>query len=171
LFIVLDTLYESDPERPFLLGIVVAHEVAHQWWYAVIGNNVLLDPWQDESLAVFSSILYQQNHQQGDVAGTLRFYEQTVAALESGYRETGINQSLEAFEARPQLYGTVVYTKGGLFFVELRAELGDEVFFQALQDYYRVNRYRLAPPGRLLQAFEKSCGCELDELYARWGVE
>lgn len=33
----------------------VVHELAHQWWYGVIGNNEYADPWLDESFAVYAS--------------------------------------------------------------------------------------------------------------------
>lgn len=32
-----------------------SHEVAHQWFYAVVGNNGYQEPWLDEN---FASLLY-----------------------------------------------------------------------------------------------------------------
>jgi aminopeptidase N len=152
------------------LGIVVSHEVAHQWWYAVVGNDVLSDPWLDESLATFSSLLYQQVHQPRFYPGTLRFYENRVSELEAEANNTEIDQPLSAFQNRPGEYSPVVYTKGALFFVELREMLGEEAFFEGLQSYYAQNRYEIALPAELLSAFEDSCGCQLDEFYSDWGL-
>ena len=35
----------------------VAHEIAHQWWYGLVGNNQYAEPWLDESLATWSEEL------------------------------------------------------------------------------------------------------------------
>ncbi|HEX6305007.1 MAG TPA: M1 family metallopeptidase [Anaerolineales bacterium] len=169
-FLIGDSQYEANAESPFLLGIVVSHEAAHQWWYGVVGNDVLDDPWQDEALATFSSLLYQQEHQPGVYPGTLRFYRERVSELDAAPNDAAVDQSLEAFRKRPELYSPIVYTKGALFFVELRDRLGDEAFFGALQAYYASNQYKIAAPGELLSAFESACSCELDEFYAEWGI-
>ena len=42
----------SNPERR-----VLAHELAHQWWYAVVGNDQYAEPWLDESFATWASML------------------------------------------------------------------------------------------------------------------
>jgi hypothetical protein len=35
----------------------VAHEIAHQWWYGLVGNDQYASPWLDESLATWSEEL------------------------------------------------------------------------------------------------------------------
>jgi hypothetical protein len=35
----------------------VAHEIAHQWWYGLVGNDQYAEPWLDESLATWSEEL------------------------------------------------------------------------------------------------------------------
>lgn len=35
------------------LPALVAHELSHQWFYALVGNNQATDPWLDESLATW----------------------------------------------------------------------------------------------------------------------
>jgi aminopeptidase N len=169
-FLIDDAQYAANEESPFLLGIVVSHEAGHQWWYGVVGNDVLDDPWQDEALATFSSLLYQQEQQPGVYPGTLRFYRERIAELDAASDDAAVDQPLEAFRRRPELYSPVVYTKGALFFVELRERLGEEAFFSALQAYYGDNKYKIAAPRELLSTFESACSCELDEFYAEWGV-
>lgn len=36
----------------------VAHEAAHQWWYALVGSDPINHPWQDEALSEFSVLSY-----------------------------------------------------------------------------------------------------------------
>ena len=171
LILLRQALYQSGSESSPNLEYVVAHEVAHQWWYGVVGSDVLEHPWQDEALATFSSLLYQEVHQPGVYAGTLQFYRGRVAELESGKGDADIAQPAEAFLDHPGAYSPVVYIKGSLFFEALREQLGDETFFQALQTYYAQNKYGIPSPETLLDSFEQTCACALDGLYQEWGVK
>ncbi len=169
-FLVGDTLYQADAQPPFLLGIVVSHEVAHQWWYGVVGNDVLAQPWQDEALTTYSSLLYQEVHQPRFYDDTVQFYEDRVAATESQYGERAVAQPVEDFRSQRALYGPVVYLKGALFFRHIQNQIGQQKFFEALRAYYQTNRYQLVQPEALLSAFEASCNCDLNTVYQEWGV-
>ena len=30
------------------------HEIAHQWWFGLVGNDQALEPWLDEAMSVYS---------------------------------------------------------------------------------------------------------------------
>jgi len=49
-------LYKSVAQEA--LEEVVVHEVAHQWWYGVVGNNEYKEAWLDEGLTQYSVALY-----------------------------------------------------------------------------------------------------------------
>ena len=168
LFLMGKQVYQPDSRQPFLLGLVVAHEAAHQWWYGVVGNDVLEDPWQDEALATFSSLLYQQVYQPANYQGTIDYYQSRITNLPPGAE---VDAPVASFQDRPSLYSPVVYLKGALFFVAVRSRIGDQAFYDALHAYYSDYRYELASPADLLGEFERSCGCSLDDLYRKWGVE
>ncbi len=136
-----------------------------------MGNDVLTHPWQDEALATYSSLVYQEAYQPGYYQGTLNFYAERVENFEANHEDTAIDQGVAAFIDEPAAYSPVVYTKGALFFVELQDLIGDEAFFNALHAYYRDNKYRLVSPQALLDSFESACGCDLDDFYSEWGVD
>ena len=171
LFLLESQLYQPDDEQPFLLGLVAAHEVAHQWWYSVVGSDVVAHPWQDEALATFSSLVYQEEYQPGVLAGTIRHYQGRQQAAEDSKGDTGIGQPVQAFLDRIEIYSPVIYSKGALFFVDLRQEIGEEAFFKALKSYYAKYTGRIASPEELLGEFENACQCDLDQVYAFWGVD
>jgi hypothetical protein len=113
----------------------VAHEVAHQWWYNVVGNDVFRAPWMDEALATYSSILYWEQ------VGGSTAKEQALAYYQNRYNQNTQNgwdapvtSPMAYFQEsnRIQSYSPVVYSKGGLFFDELRRTIGDEAFFKVL---------------------------------------
>ncbi len=42
------------------MEILVAHEVAHQWWYQIVHNDPVNMPWLDEALAEYSVKIYSE---------------------------------------------------------------------------------------------------------------
>ncbi|MCB0162786.1 MAG: M1 family metallopeptidase, partial [Anaerolineae bacterium] len=44
------------------------HEVAHQWWYSLVGNDQIDDPWLDESLTNYSTVFYWEAYRGSDAA-------------------------------------------------------------------------------------------------------
>jgi aminopeptidase N len=41
------------PHGPAAIRSVVAHEVAHQWFYGLLGDDQLAEPWLDEGFATY----------------------------------------------------------------------------------------------------------------------
>ena len=41
-------------EGPDRFGLITAHEIAHQWFYSLVGNNQARDPWLDEGFASYA---------------------------------------------------------------------------------------------------------------------
>ncbi len=169
IFLVADDLYEN-PDQPNF-QIATAHETAHQWWYNLVGNDVFEDPWLDEGLTTYSSSLYYEDQKSPEwLTGLVGYWEDRVAGLKEDGQDDRVTESLAHFENLndPSVYGGVVYSKGGLFFYALRQEIGDQAFFQALQNYFQKYQYRIARPADLLAEFEAAAGRELDEFYQEW---
>jgi hypothetical protein len=166
---VASNLYDN-PDQP-TFTVATAHEVAHQWWYNVVGNDVFADPWLDEALTTYSSSLYYEFTGNGfALRSMLDNWEKRVSEAASSGLDESINRPLNYFE-RPgheRGYGVTVYTKGALFFAALRKEIGDQAFFAALQDYYQRYQYQVARPQDLLDAFERSANRQLDDFYQSW---
>ena len=165
-----DSLYE-DAETPNFI-VTVAHEVAHQWWYNVIGNNVFDDPWMDEALTTYSSSLYYEFGHGGSqaVSGLVSYWDSRYSQVRQEGKDDGVAQSLAHFESlnNPGVYSGIVYSKGGLFFKNLRQEIGDQAFFTALRNYYQQYQFQIATPDDLLNTFEDAAGRQLDDFYRQW---
>lgn len=134
-----DSLFAAD------MAVVVAHEVAHQWWYGVVGNNQVDEPWLDESFATYASILYAQETQDPLVAEAV-FWSQAVLPyqLVQMLGDDGpVQSSLLDYEGDLITYQALVYSKGALFLARLREQLGDEMFFALLSRHYQMHKYGL----------------------------
>ena len=157
---------------PHFLEFIVVHEVAHQWFYGVIGNNQYLHAYLDESLANYLSVVYFAANYDAETAN-----EQANYQLRSGYFDylfqTGddiVDQPTDAFRSAG-VYGVIVYGKGALAFMELRAEIGTKAFFAGLQDYYATYAFDIATPDDMRGAFEEASGTSLEAFWTHWFEE
>ena len=121
------------------LTLIAAHETAHQWWYAEIGNDQAVNPWLDESLATYCELLFYENIDPSAVDWwwiyRVKFYEPVGK----------INLAVEDYHGYTP-YRNAVYLRGTLFFQELRNRMGDDNFFSFLQDLYSRNRDDILTP-------------------------
>ena len=137
-----DALYRSGDG---MLEFVIAHETAHQWWYAGVGSDQIRAPWQDEALAEYSTLLYYEAVYGAESFDSL--YQSMVrpATENASLRGVGVGQSLDKFESAAT-YDALVYRKGAAMLHDLRASLGNDAFLAALQRYYRDNLFAVAQP-------------------------
>jgi len=167
LVVINSTYYETLSER---IEWVVVHEVAHQWWYSLVGNDQVDDPWLDEALTQYSTLLYFEARYGAAVAADLLeqvFQQPYEQLLESG-RDAPSGLPVAAYSGED--YGPVVYQKGPLYFHALRQAVGDEDFGEILQMYFARNRYGVATPEDWLAAVEAVTGDEHRALYEQWIV-
>ena len=152
-------------DDPFFEEATV-HEVGHQWFYSLIGDDQLLEPWLDEAAATYTQALYRENvHGQDAARDFLDFLWDDVLSSDSPDLPIGLPVGDYPSDGA---YGTIVYLKGALFFDALRRELGDETFFQFLKDYYAAYRYGFASAADFQAAAEQTCACDLDALFDVW---
>jgi hypothetical protein len=142
------------------------HEVAHQWFYGLIGDDQLHEPWLDEALATYAEVLYyEETGQRGAAAGLLSQFRSWVRShpdptLPIG-RGVGDYPDSDA-------YALFVYGKGALFLDALRGEIGDEAFGEFLRSYFEQERYGFATGEEFQQVAETTCDCQLDALFDLW---
>ena len=145
----------------------VAHEVAHQWWYAQVGNDQVNTPWLDEGLAEYSMATYYgqvYGQARANVLVNQRWLVPYQAQVENG-NDAVVNRPSSAFGPE---YEVVVYAKAALFFDAVRKVVGDETFEQILQAYLARYRWRVVSSESFLEVAEEISGVDLDAEYYRW---
>jgi len=148
------------------LAITTAHEVAHQWWYSQVGNNVQTEAWIDEALASYSQIVYQESVGGPDAAEReLEGFRQRYRQALADGRDAPVDQPNTAFRGN---YVSIVYGKAVLFFQAMRKQIGEEAFDRFLHAHYSQHRYGYITGTDVLADAEGACSCELDGLYADW---
>jgi hypothetical protein len=152
------------PDHGYLEG-TVAHEVGHQWFYNLVGNDQLDDPWLDESITQFATLQYfTDQYGQAGNQGFRQDLERRWAHI--GYAEIPIG--LPVGEYGGAEYSGIVYGRGGLFFEALRDKMGLEVFNKFMKDYTQSSAWDIATPEKLKSMAEEHCSCDLTELFEKW---
>lgn len=164
LVVVEDRLYPGVSTVEWL----TAHEVAHQWWMVVVGNDQVNEPWLDEALTQYSTMLYYEAvYGKQRANGILNsVFVQTHEALKRTDQDMAAGLPADAYP--PNLYFDVVYDKGALYFHELRKRVGDDLFFETLRTYYDRHRYRVATAESFLDTVEDVTGDRHRDLYESW---
>jgi hypothetical protein len=148
-----------------ILESVVAHEVGHQWFYNLVGDDQLDDPWLDESFAQFATLQYFRD-EYGD-AGANGF-RNSLQGRWKRVEEAPIPIGLPVTSYSGTEYGAIVYGRGPLFLVALEDKMGEAIFAEFIKDYTRQLSWGIATPEFLQSLAEKHCNCDLDPLFKEW---
>jgi transcriptional regulator with XRE-family HTH domain len=130
--------YDTYPESVrSQLVYLLAHEVSHQWWYGLVGNDQVREPWLDEALATFSGLLFYRSRYPDDHLWAWEF-------VVFNWQPTGrVNASTYVF-ADQASYMNAVYRRGAVFLADLRHAMGSSDFQVFLQDYCQSQSYKLS---------------------------
>lgn len=153
---------------PIMLEGTVAHEVAHQWFYNIIGNDQLDEPWLDEALAQYITGLYYSDvHGEAvasDYRGSWDFRWSRV-----NYAEIPIGLPSAAYTN--EAYTPIIYGRGPLFLAALAKEIGQDTLDLVLRDYFQTYQWEIGTSTSFREAAETGCQCDLTEIFEAWVYE
>ncbi|MEO6715288.1 MAG: hypothetical protein ABIM89_17955 [Mycobacteriales bacterium] len=117
-----------------------SHEVAHEYFYGLVGNNQARDPWLDEGFATYAEALHH---------GTAsRYTSMTIPADARGR----VGRPMSYWENRQGSYYRGVYVQGGAALLRARQAAGPLAFDTAIRCYVRRRAHTIARPGDLATA-------------------
>ena len=152
-----ESLYNK--KDTFLLEYVIAHETAHQWWYGVVGNNEITEPWIDEALTEYSTILYFEKKYGKELSEKLI---ENMNLQTRSYKVENIFKPTTEYENSIE-YSLNVYTKGALAFNKIREKIGDELFFDTLKKYYETYMYENVNGAKFVKVWNDN-GVDIDKI-------
>jgi hypothetical protein len=107
------------PELVFTLPFanVIAHEIAHQWWYGLVGDDQFHDPWLDEG---FASYFEERLYPFFDTCDPRRPF----GVVTPSFRSFALDSSMDVWDRSPEAYSEVVYLGGSCALQRLERDLG-----------------------------------------------
>jgi hypothetical protein len=137
---------------------VLYHEVAHQWFYAQLGNDQQREPWVDEGFADFTA-RYLMGIGENQCSG--RPVDSSVFDWPAGAIRGGDWLSCDG-------YFHAVFYKSTEFLNAVRGAMGNDAFFAALRDFIATHRYGLVTGRELLEYLAARSEADLGPIYARY---
>ncbi len=148
---------------PFILHSSYPHELLHNWW----GNSVYIDfesgNWAEGLTA------YMADHLIAEQGGKGAEHRRAILQRYTSYVDASNDFPLRKFTGRTDGPTEAIgYGKTAMVFDMLRSQVGDAAFIEALQTFYRDNKFKTAGWAEIQSAFEKASGETLDNFFAQW---
>ena len=151
---------------------VIAHEIAHQWWYGVVGNDEYKEAWVDEALTEYSTALFFENYTEYGINydtlitnanTTFKFFYDIYESVCQKV-DTSMARSLREFDTEPE-YVHSVYTQGMIMYDSLREIIGEKRFYKCCQSYFKKMAYKNASGAELIAIFSNASGRNLESFF------
>lgn len=146
----------SNPERR-----PIAHELAHQWWYAIVGNDQYAEPWLDESFATWASFLPWTPWQR-------------CPAYRWPAPDARLTSDMGYWVRHPREYRTI-YEGGGCMLADLASRFGLHRFTDILADHAAAHWLGVTTTADFQRHIERAAARELegfdaDAYWTSWRV-
>jgi len=148
----------------FVLDLVsttaLTHEIGHQWWYGIVGDDEYNSPWLDESFTDYSTDLALNK------TGTNCWSSVSWASTAEK-----ITNSMAYWDAHSSRYSTVVYGYGKCALHDLRRVLGDTAMAKLLKDYATSHWYGVSTTAEFKAAAQAATTTDLTSFWTTHRID
>lgn len=148
----------------FVLDLVsttaLTHELAHQWWYGIVGDDEYNNPWLDEAFADYSTDLALGS------SGTNCW--NSVSWASSSEK---ITNSMAYWDAHSSRYSTVVYGYGKCALHDLRRLIGDSAMTNLLRTYAQAHWYGVSTTAEFKAAAQAATSVDLTSFWSTHRID
>ena len=167
----------------YSLDEVIAHEVAHSWFYSALGSNERRYPFMDEGITSANEVRYMNERYPEKKLWEVyvkniklaKFFHIDQMPVKQMRELEWLSQARDNLEQPINLqasdfttlnYSLMIYNKAGWCFNYLRAYLGDSTYDSAMQAYYQEWKFKHPQPDDLWKVFESHTGKKLDWFFS-----
>ncbi|MGW1744379.1 M1 family aminopeptidase [Streptomyces sp. NPDC002092] len=148
----------------FVLDLVsttaLTHEIGHQWWYGIVGDDEYNSPWLDEAFTDYATDLALGK------TGTNCW--NSVSWASSAEK---ITNSMAYWDAHSSRYSTVVYGYGKCALHDLRRLLGDTAMTKLLKDYATSHWYGVSTTAEFKAAAQAATSTDLTSFWSTHRID
>ncbi|MFD7601451.1 M1 family aminopeptidase [Streptomyces mirabilis] len=148
----------------FVLDLVsttaLTHEIGHQWFYGIVGDDEYNSPWLDEAFTDYATDLALGS------TGTNCWNSVSWASTAEK-----ITNSMAYWDAHSSRYSTVVYGYGKCALHDLRRVLGDTVMAKLLKDYATSHWYGVSTTAEFKAAAQAATTTDLTSFWTQHRID
>ncbi|MEV7320506.1 M1 family aminopeptidase [Streptomyces sp. NPDC093970] len=148
----------------FVLDLVsttaLTHEIGHQWWYGIVGDDEYSSPWLDEAFTDYATDLAQ------GLSGTNCW--NSVSWASSAEK---ITNSMAYWDAHSSRYSTVVYGYGKCALHDLRRLIGDSAMTTLLRNYASSHWYGVSTTAEFKAAAQAATSTDLTSFWTTHRID
>ncbi|HEY3482754.1 MAG TPA: M1 family aminopeptidase [Streptomyces sp.] len=148
----------------FVLDLVdsnaLTHELGHQWWYGIVGDDEYNSPWLDEAFTDYSTDLAEGKTGSG--------CWNSVSWASSSEK---ITNSMAYWDAHSSRYSTVVYGYGKCALHDLQRLLGDSTMTTLLRNYAQAHWYGVSTTAEFKAAAQAATSTDLTSFWTTHRID
>ncbi|MGW0882418.1 M1 family aminopeptidase [Streptomyces sp. NPDC002671] len=148
----------------FVLDLVsttaLTHEIGHQWWYGIVGDDEYNSPWLDEAFTDYATDLALGK------TGTNCW--SSVSWASSAEK---ITNSMAYWDANSSRYSTVVYGYGKCALHDLRRLIGDTAMTKLMKDYATAHWYGVSTTAEFKAAAQAATTTDLTSFWTQHRID
>ena len=146
---------------------ITAHELAHQWFGDLLTCREWSHGWLNESFATYFDALFVEHHRGWDafryniLQNAELYMQEDSAAYRRPIVENVYREPIDVFDRH-------LYERGSVILDMLRYNLGDDLWWAAIQYYVRKHAEGDVLTHDLQRAIEEATGRNMDGFFAQW---
>jgi Peptidase family M1 domain len=162
---------------------VIVHEIAHNWFYGLLGSNQTEFEWMDEGFTQFAEIVAMENlyglkeNYNSDRHNLITKYFgvprderlwahlTSLRLIKSGLEQDPVNTMPDKFRFG---VGAAQYDKAGTILLMLENVMGKKLFWQGMKNYFDKWHYKHPQPEDFKHIMENLYGADLDWFFTDW---
>jgi len=159
-------VFVGRPQDPAELALyeVMSHEVGHEWFPMMVGQDEAAFAWMDEGLTTYHEGLAANDYFRGHD----HFRQPRETYLQAAGRKLEAPLMRHADLLGDMQLGVAAYYKPGILLRSLRATLSDSVFDRAMRTYANDWQGRHPYAWDFFNTFERVAGRDLDWFWSPW---
>ena len=161
------TLHDARAHEDFQSDMLVAHELAHQWFGDLVTCRDWCHGWLNEGFATYAEALWKESSEGKDDYAyyALQTREEYLEEFDGRYSRPIVQRT---YHAPVDIFDRHLYEKGGSVLHYLRFILGDDDLRASIKHYLTKHREQPVETVDFQRAIFEATGRELDRFFDEW---